>query len=165
MYIIASGCPKLHSIVVSKKRTEGSGDGQTAVIPIEDVDEIIFEQILQFVYSHTCDLLTVGKKVINIRVQDLIKSTMEAARRLELENFCKVLKKFILLDGVVCLKPMERQFEIPCRRFVRSVHEDLSDIILQSQDSKLFKAHRCILVSRSEYFFSMLFANLWLEVS
>jgi hypothetical protein len=172
--VIASGCPKLHSMIVSKlkqrKISSGGGDDEsipTKIVTIDDdVDGQVFQQILQFIYSHTCDLLTAGKKVFNFQhIQDIIKSTTEAARRLELENLCKALRKFTLVEGVVCLKPSERSFEIPSRRFVRSVHEDLSDIILQSNDSHQFRAHQCVLVARSEYFYSMLFANLWLEVS
>lgn len=140
-------------------------DNEAKVITLEDLDDQVFGQILQFIYSHTCDLLTMGKKLANFRVLDVMKSTIEAARRLELENLCKVLRKFTIIENVVNLKPSECPFEIPSRRFIRNVHENLCDITLQSQDLKVFTAHQCVLVARSEYFYSMLFANVWLEVS
>lgn len=129
------------------------------------MNEAVFGQILQFIYSHNCDLLVEGTNVAHFRLQDVIRATMEAARRVDLENMCKALRKFHVVNDIVHLKPNERRSELPPRRFVRNFHEDLSDITLCSQDGHKFKAHRCILVSRSEYFYSMLYANVWLEVS
>ncbi|KAJ8026856.1 Inhibitor of Bruton tyrosine kinase [Holothuria leucospilota] len=48
--------------------------------------------------------------------------------------------------------------------FDRKKFEDLSDILLQSEDNVMFSCHRCILVARLEYFNSML-ASGWIEAS
>lgn len=146
LYIIASGAPKLHSIIVTKlKKTTCSSNGDPKIVNVDNMNENVFQQILQFIYSHTCDLLMDGKKIPDCysQGQDIMKLTMESARRLDLENLCKLLKKFTIINNEVRLKASELRLELTPRRFKRNVNEDLCDIMLQSQDLKIFKAHKC----------------------
>jgi hypothetical protein len=122
----------------------------------------IFIQILQFIYSNSCDLITPGKYFEE--AENFVRQTTETARKLDLENLCKELRKIEIVDESVKLRSGETFRRPTAKRFTRKAFPELFDVTLKNQDGYTVRAHRCILIARMEYFHSMLYANSWIEV-
>ncbi|CAI9740066.1 inhibitor of Bruton tyrosine kinase-like [Octopus vulgaris] len=156
------------------------------LISISYIHPDLINQILQFVYTNTCDLLTVGKQFIwsvephihvsqcrfcrdNQMIQtestDPIELLVHLAKKLELNELVQRLDNVCLYENKVYFKKKVRKLSFSEPKFDRSAFSVLSDVTIKCSDSKdQFKCHKCILVARSEYFRSM-FSCVWRETS
>ncbi|CAC5394250.1 unnamed protein product [Mytilus coruscus] len=58
-YILVSRCDYFHKLLAESKKKE---DDDTSVITVQDIHPDIFDQLVKFIYTDTCDLLTPGAK-------------------------------------------------------------------------------------------------------
>eukprot|EP00106_Octopus_bimaculoides_P016613 XP_014784055.1 PREDICTED: inhibitor of Bruton tyrosine kinase-like [Octopus bimaculoides] len=159
-------------------------DVQLILIPYIHPD--LINQILQFIYTNTCDLLTVGKQFIwsvepdihvsqcrfcrdNQMIQtestDPIALLVQLAKKLELNELVQRLDNVCLYENKVYFKKKVRRLSFSEPKFDRSAFSALSDVTIKCSDSKdQFKCHKCVLIARSEYFRSM-FSCVWRETS
>lgn len=82
-YILVNRCANFPSLLVNKSQTLNEMD--IPVIDLSDLHPQILEQLLQYVYTDTCDLLTVGAKfVLN---KDHVKHEEMHVFHMDLEDF------------------------------------------------------------------------------
>lgn len=58
-YILVSRCDYFHKLLAESKKRQ---DEETPTITIQGIHPDIFDQLLKFIYTDTCDILTVGAK-------------------------------------------------------------------------------------------------------
>lgn len=58
-YILLSRCDYFHKLLAESKKME---DDDTSVITVQGTHPDIFDQLVKFIYTDTCDLLTPGAK-------------------------------------------------------------------------------------------------------
>jgi len=90
----------------------------------------------------------------------------EAAKQLGVFGILKVLECWKFSDGYISIKPSVPSHDLSFLKFGWSSknHSELCDVTIVCEGDQEIYAHKCILVSRSEYFFSM-FSSSWTESS
>ncbi|XP_054155026.1 inhibitor of Bruton tyrosine kinase-like [Oppia nitens] len=103
------------------------------------------------------------KDVINSG-QEFLNSVKESAKRLGVNWLYQWLKQ----SGVKIVDQNKVKVIDKCRppklTFDRNKYDELTDIVIQSSDGIEYKCHKCILMSRLEYFRGMLSSG-WIETS
>ncbi|RUS75693.1 hypothetical protein EGW08_016535 [Elysia chlorotica] len=189
------------------------------VVKVPGVDADMMEQILNYIYSDTCDFLTPGHKVkfksdpgahvkhlqstenfdakgmsafqvqqkrqtakeqnnkkshskqniqddhdsVNpLGSQNLLQQFQEVARKLGVKGLSKRLDAVKCVNGVIVSQ--NKRLTHAKIRFDSTKLPELFDVTIKSEDGQERQCHKCVLVSRLEYFYSML-ATGWLESS
>jgi len=141
---------------------KSAGHIKPITVCIENMKPNVFQQLLQYIYSNSCDLISPGKCFSES--EDFIRQCIESARRLDLELLCKELKKVEIVEDLVRMKRGETLRRPSPKRYNRKGFPELFDVTLKNQNGDSIRAHRCVLIARMEYFHSMLYANSWIEV-
>lgn len=142
------------------------------VVKIENISPVIFQQLLQFVYTGDCDLIHPGP--CNIRLMgtnktDPVRMALEAAKKYKISKLVNILQTLKYDNSTI----KEKDGFISSEKLVTNCcppvldhqsHADLYDVQITSSDGGIIKAHKCILAARLEYFHSML-AGGWIETS
>lgn len=131
-------------------------------IDLPNVDANIFQQILLFMYTGDCDLLHPGPCTIQMEQGDVIKTAIELCKKFAVTNLLKRLQALRYEDGMILLRE-SRELEawVP-PKLDRKLRPEFYDTKIASNDGAIFRAHRCILAARLEYFHSM-FGGGWIE--
>ncbi|KAI8498457.1 hypothetical protein Bbelb_236590 [Branchiostoma belcheri] len=153
------------------------------VVKVEKVNHHIFLNLLQFIYSDTCDLLTPGvysqgkksqkhKKEAKTKESksnqqtdeessNPVKVLQSTAKRFGVQNLVKRLEGVRLVGSKVEIteKKQTQRF-----RFSRSKSPHLYDLSIRCVDGEVVPCHKCVLVAQLEYFRSMLGSG-WMETS
>ncbi|KAB0803203.1 hypothetical protein PPYR_00173 [Photinus pyralis] len=162
-YIIASGGGKLLDVVNAS---------QDLVVELVNIKPEIFQQLLMFIYTGTCDLLNSCKWEINscecdqrerdtgnvCSGKDPVRLLQEAAKRFGLKGLQNMLNNVYYEDGCVYVKNTNVQVEL--RKFNRMSYPGLHDVVLKTKDGIEMQANICILSARLEYF-NNLFSVRW----
>lgn len=111
----------------------------------------LFELMLRFIYSNEI-----------VKKEELLKIQEDTKNRNVISNFRLYVEKF----GIQDLLPSKQNFflkEINVPAFNRKGFPELYDVTIKCDHNQVIKAHKCVLVSRLEYF-HMMFMNSWAEV-
>ncbi|KAG8179334.1 hypothetical protein JTE90_011598 [Oedothorax gibbosus] len=144
------------------------------VMQIEYLKLEAFEQALKFIYTNHCDFFTEGYEVKWIPAKESTKKgkstnkatnpiiiLQEVSKKLHLSYLTKRLDSIKIINGKITV---QRKDQIPCVKFSRLSMSDLCDVNLISSEGTVFGCHKCILISRLDYFHSML-STCWAENS
>lgn len=141
----------------------------------------IFEQILFFAYTGTCDLLTPGKcpdvmrKACELshknsegskevtKAKDPVRMLQEAAKKYGVGKLQRLLDNYAYVDGFVACKRAAKTNSADVT-FDRRLRPEFYDVRIRTKNGKEIMAHKCVLAARMEYFASM-FSVRWTEVS
>lgn len=182
-YVVASHSEYCRKLL---KETEGSGDNPE--IKLDNVRPEMFRQILQFVYTQKCDFLNVGFNFKHLEKTDgnnadpgnaVRKKSNKKAEKGETENDSKTnplkamqetAKKFglkMLVKRMESVKHSNGKITSVVEhdgtsRYSRKLFPELYDVVIETEDGRKLRCHKCILVARSEYFHSM-FVSDWIE--
>lgn len=131
-------------------------------VDLPNVDANIFQQILLFAYTGDCDLLHPGPCTIQVEQGDVIKTATELCKKFTVTNLLKRLQALRYEDGLILVRE-SRELEtwVP-PKLDRKLHPEFYDTKIASNDGATFRAHRCVLAARLEYFHSM-FGGGWIE--
>lgn len=112
----------------------------------------LFELMLRFIYTNEI-----------VKKEDLIRIQEETKSKEIVSNFRFYVEKFGICD---LLPSKQNSFfkEINVPAFNRKDFSELCDVTIKCDHNQEIKAHKCVLVSRLEYF-HMMFMNSWAEVS
>lgn len=201
---------------ISEERDKVEGQ---PMVKVPGVTAEIMEQLLQYIYTDTCNYLTPGHKVplktdpeinnkhlqstenidtrgmsafqvhqqqkkqanknqskksANIPVsadqigrsstasQNPVSQLQEIARKLGVRGLSKRLESVKCANGIIV--SLNKRITPAKIRFDGQKLPELYDVTIRSEDGKEAQCHKCVLVSRLEYFYSML-ATGWLESS
>lgn len=142
-----------------------------------------FDQVIKFCYINSNDFFENGKRLNWPRLcqetstitakgakpkkpaVNPVEEVRDAAKRLGVRDLAKHMSRgaVTIIEGNQ-VKVNNAKKPLEAFLFDRSRFRWLSDITLESEDGELFECHRCVLVSRLEYFRSML-AYDWRESS
>lgn len=176
-YIISSKCAYLHDLIKANNNK---------VIELFNIEPLIFEQVLLYIYTDTCDLMQPGpvpskfkllmenqndsvlnsanESINNTKpIKDPIRMLQEASKTFELDDLHKFLKKAYICDNCIATKNNYCSSIRPFK-FDRHNFPELCNVTLRTMDNKIVKVHKCILVAKMEYF-NNLFSMRWKEVS
>ena len=206
-FILASGSESFaKQLKFLNKEVE---ETEPVILEVEDVLPQIFQQILKYLYTKTCDLLFEGP--CNVKIEEpktsqnkqnnntihvngnpkevsafgvyadnkkkkkQSKTDREALSKaktnnplIHLQEAAKQLGIFGLVKTVDCLKFSEgrisKKSDLPRPKldFCSKNSPELQDVTIICDNEEEVLAHKCVLVSRSEYFFSM-FSSSWSE--
>ena len=208
-FILASGSESFAKQLKYLDEDLEEDEHEPVILEVEDVLPQIFEQILTYLYTKTCDLLLEGP--CKVKIEDLknsqekpnnntihmignpkevsafsvyadnkkkkkqSKTERDALSKAKIDNplihlqeAAKQLGIFGLVKTVDCLKFSEgrisRKSELPRPKldFCIKNSPELQDVTIICDNEEEVHAHKCVLVSRSEYFFSM-FSSSWSE--
>lgn len=150
----------------------------TPTIELSGVHHEIFNQLLNYIYTGTCDLLICQKcptNLENLKVQtktspsditnnktDPIRLLQDCAKQLGLRTLQKTLEDYYYQNGFIKCRNAKK-YVPKMIKFDWNSCLDFCDVIIKTKNDKQLKAHKCILVARSEYF-SNLFSLRWAEV-
>lgn len=151
-------------------------------IELCDIHPEIFNQLLLFIYTGICDLLVCQKcpenlenlKVITKSPSDKNKSSFnknkdpvrllqECAKQLGFRTLQKLLEDYYCNSGFIKCRS-EKKYVPKMLKFDRQSHANLCDVIIKTKNDNELRAHKCILIARSEYF-NNLFSLRWAESS
>lgn len=152
--IIASRSEKLKNMI----RKENC-----STIELKDVNPDIFRQMLLFIYTGNCDLLSTGPCTIGFdsksqKRNDPLKLLNECAKLYEVPLLVHALNGYTYQNGII--KKTSGKNEMPCLTFDRKQLLDFADVKIKTKNGKELLAHKCILAARMEYFNSM-FSLRW----
>lgn len=153
-YIIASNC----STFLTLPR-------QGKVIEINDIKAVIFKEILSYMYSGWCSIFNEGPvslSLSNKKEEDPVRLLIDACNKYKISSMYKKIVCYRFENGSVKLKDGSIRPESEPPQFKRDSFPDLFDVEVSSEDGKHFKAHKCILAARLDYFHNMLMGG-WLE--
>ena len=202
-FILASGADKFAKQLKFLAEDEETAPGPL-VVEVEGVLPDIFEQVLKFLYTKTCDLFVEGpcpitlqennnpalkqnenvlevsgdqktvsafsvyaqnkkkKKPSRSRVeQEQLARTQSSNPLVLLQEAAKQLGVFGLVKAADCLKISEGMIQRKCPlprpklEFCSKNYPELQDVTIICDNEEEVYAHKCVLVARSEYFFSM----------
>lgn len=184
-YIIAQKSSVLNTLII-----ESHNNGKS--IEISDIHSILFHQILLYIYTGTCDVLTSGecsteikelinfveeapkedvlnnkmqqKKIINEEnnIKDPVRMLQHSAKRFGIKSLHKRLENYCYYNGTILCKSKKEQFEQ--MKFDMHVFKELQDVSVKAKGGKEISAHKCILAARLEYFNNLLSVR-WNETS
>ncbi|KAK3770373.1 hypothetical protein RRG08_028271 [Elysia crispata] len=218
-YILAMRSDFFRNTVLALEASyERTAMDQRPVVKVPGVGADMMEQILNFIYSDTCEFLTPGHKIkvqsdplTHVRhlqstenfdtkgmsafqvqqkrqankgqnnkkshnksisddhdgvnptsSQNPVQQLQEVARKLGVKGLSKRLDAVKCVNGVI-LSQSKRvtntKIKFDCTKL-----PELFDVTIKSEDGQEKQCHKCVLVSRLEYFYSML-ATGWLESS
>lgn len=138
----------------------------------------IFSQLLLYVYTGTCSLLLCQKcpteledlkekqtKSSNTKSgkRDPVRLLQDCAKQMGVRTLQKILEDYHCHNGFIKCKN-DKKYISSMVKFDRNSCLELYDVIIKTKSAKELKAHKCILVARSEYF-SNLFSLRWAEVT
>ncbi|GAB1609231.1 inhibitor of Bruton tyrosine kinase-like [Argonauta hians] len=184
-YIMASNSKYFESLIVSTKPRQPSHDMHMVTIPYVHAD--LIKQMLQFIYTNTCDLLTPGAQfawstdplmhlnhcrfcktdhAMLTESDDPVAHLVRVATTFDLHELAQRLDVVYVRHNRVQLKKKRRKPSYIEPTYDLTAFPALSDITLRvsSESKEQFKCHKCILVAQSEYFRSM-FSCVWRETS
>ena len=211
-FILASGSESFaKQLKYLNEVVDEETEPEPVILEVEDVLPQIFEQILKYLYTKTCDLLLEGP--CNLKIEEpktsqkkknnnsihvngnpkeisafsvyndgkrkkktsKSKTEREALSKdktnnplIHLQEAAKQLGMFGLVKTVDCLKFSEGNIswksDLPKPKldFCSKNSPELQDVTIICDNEEELLAHKCVLVSRSEYFFSMLSSG-WSE--
>ncbi|XP_037294950.1 inhibitor of Bruton tyrosine kinase isoform X1 [Manduca sexta] len=81
MYIVASSSEHLYKLYQEKQKVQGD----KPIITLENVHPEVFERILKFMYTGTCDVAELGPCGLKIRKEDLIATGKKETETVEVE--------------------------------------------------------------------------------
>lgn len=187
-YIIAQHSAVLNTLIES----QGNDRTEKIIIEISGIHSILFYQILLYVYSGTCDILTSGecstqiKRLINFEeepagkkecnnkkqqkkisneennIKDPVKMLQHSAKRFGIKSLHKRLENYCYYNGTILCKNKKEQSERI--KLNRYLFQELQDISIKAKGGKEISAHKCILTARLEYFNNLL-AVRWNETT
>ena len=212
-FILASGSESFaKQLKYMNEELEEEIEHDPVILDVEDTLPVIFEQILKYLYTKTCDLFLEGPCTVQIeeptnskkkennnttihvngnpkevsafsvyaenkikKKPTKTKSEREALNKgksnsplTHLQEAAKQLGIFGLVKTLDCLTFSEglisRKFELPRPKldFCSKNSPELLDVTILCDNEAVVFAHKCVLVSRSEYFSSML-SSSWSE--
>ena len=202
-FILASGAEKFAKQLKFLAEDEETSPGPL-LVEVEGVLPDIFEQVLKFLYTKTCDLFVEGpcpitlqennnpalkenenilevsgdpkavsafsvyaqnkkkKKPSRSRLdQEQVARTKSSDPLVLLQEAAKQLGVFGLVKAADCLKISEGMIQRKCPLprpkldFCSKNYPELQDVTIICDNEEEVYAHKCVLVARSEYFFSM----------
>lgn len=152
---------------------------ETYKINMPSVHPEIFQQLLLYVYTGSCDLVVCQKCPSHLeeicrkmkhassggpgKTKDPVRMLQECAKKVGLKPLQKLLEDFYYHDGYI--KCRSGKVHLPKRtiKFDRNSCPQLCDVVIKTKNEKELKAHKCILTARMEYF-GNLFSLRWNEV-
>lgn len=152
-YVLALSSEDLASM-----KTDILGDA----VDLPNVDANIFQQILLFAYTGDCDLLHPGPCTIHVEQGDVIKAAIELCKKFLVTDLLKRLQALRYEDGMILLRESRELESWTPPKLDRKLYPEFYDTKIASNDGATFRAHRCILAARLEYFHSM-FGGGWIE--
>ncbi|GFR87447.1 inhibitor of Bruton tyrosine kinase-like, partial [Elysia marginata] len=112
--------------------------------------------------SHNKSISEEHDGVNNSANQNPVQQLQEVARKLGVKGLSKRLESVKCVNGVIVSqskRPITSKIKFDCQKL-----PELFDVTIRSEDGQERQCHKCVLVSRLEYFYSML-ATGWLESS
>uniref|UniRef100_A0A1B6DWT5 BTB domain-containing protein n=1 Tax=Clastoptera arizonana TaxID=38151 RepID=A0A1B6DWT5_9HEMI len=147
---------------LSSKELAALPEDGSSIIKLKNIHPFVFQQILFYIYTGDCQLLHPGLLSPMLQKQDILKEAFEFAKKYKLDGLVKRLQsvryeegKILLKDGCMLLESSPPQME-------RKLFPEYYDVKMASNDGAIFKAHKCVMAARLEYFHSMLAGN-WIE--
>lgn len=139
----------------------------------------IFNQLLLYVYTGTCNLLLCQKcptELENLKEKnsnlssdnsksnkkDPVRLLQDCAKQLGVRTLQKILEDYYYHSGFIKCRS-DKQYISCMVKFDRNSYLELYDVIIKTKNERELKAHKCVLVARSEYF-NNLFSLRWAEV-
>ncbi|XP_030748159.1 inhibitor of Bruton tyrosine kinase isoform X2 [Sitophilus oryzae] len=148
-YILASRSPYFARVLSENPNI-------TPTIDLDKFDADIFDQILRFIYGRRENEICLGKfPKESDKKKSVLKAFRDAAIKFELDDL-KYLFQEVKTDLGDFLPPL---FDI--WTFDRFAFQDFFDVWVKCSDNTILRAHKCVLVARSEYFSSM-FSVRWM---
>uniref|UniRef100_A0A1B6MEM7 BTB domain-containing protein n=1 Tax=Graphocephala atropunctata TaxID=36148 RepID=A0A1B6MEM7_9HEMI len=134
-------------------------------VKLEGADWEILHQVLTFAYTHDCDIIHPGPFQTNLFKGDVIKAALDIAKTWKMQTLMKCLHLLKYDGGLILLKEEGSSIhqvlgERP--QMERSMLASLYDVTIASSDGASFRAHKCVLAARLDYFNSM-FTGGWVE--
>ncbi|WAR08874.1 IBTK-like protein [Mya arenaria] len=189
-FIMISRCANFPSLLANIMI---SCDLEKPVLDLCDIQPQILEQLLRYIYTDTCDLVSPGAKFVldrksNDSSGELIDMDMEfgadveriEGRRSAFEVISKQRqkkgkKKAQEQKGISSVSWKNGKVESTGkadlrtslsfdRNKLRGTKWEMYDVSVVSDDGEVFQCHKCILVARLQYFHSMLGSG-WIETS
>ncbi|XP_076259663.1 inhibitor of Bruton tyrosine kinase isoform X2 [Rhynchophorus ferrugineus] len=161
---------------------------QKSTVNLEKVDPECFNQVLKFIYTRSCDITSGNlnnrttrwlcekwnsnnaKNEQKTKNCNFARIFREIAQKFHLDDLKQLLVETELeihMDGDNMIqnwiKPLEN-VTLPAVIFDRKLFPELYDVDIQCSDGAVLRAHKCLLVARSEYFSSM-FSVRWISGS
>lgn len=180
-FIIGSSCTILYNEIknfeVNYSTNSDYNDDDSSkgpiTIPISVSSEIIFEQILEYIYTNKCSVIVPDTALKYNWAQDIetcnriLRELKTYSRKLELVTLFQKLHDVDIINGIVCLRNrvLTSFNKWKPKIFDPNSFQALTDITLRTSDNKDIKAHRCILFARMEYFRVLWTGNHWKDVS
>lgn len=144
-------------------------------VPLSGIHPEIFNQLLLYVYTGTCDLLVCQKcptELEDLKIEtndasdsnkkDPVRLLQDCAKQLGFRTLQKLLEDYYYHNGFIKSRS-NKTFVPKMVKFDRNSCSELHDVIIKTKNGKELKAHKCILVARSDYF-NNLFSLRWTEV-
>ncbi|XP_046673434.1 inhibitor of Bruton tyrosine kinase isoform X1 [Homalodisca vitripennis] len=151
--------------MVSEEFANMSRSGTVRTVTLEGVDREVLLQVLTFAYTHDCDIIHPGPFQTNLFKGDIVKAALDLAKLWKISTLIKCLHLLKYEEGSIKLKEEGNSVQqvlgerLP---FERLMLANLHDVSIASSDGASFRAHKCVLAARLDYFNSM-FTGGWVE--